>query len=265
MSELIIVKLGGSVITAKKSGKPMLRTRLVTRLVEELSHWHASASTRKHARLILLHGAGSFGHPLAHRYRLWNSVLEPDILIGVGHAALSMRELGNRLSDILLTAGIPVVPLQTSSLVRQVKGKVVFGGHALVETILAHGGVPLLGGDVVLGGRRSAIASADALAAALAAHFRAKRILFATDVDGVYEHFPPRRGERPLPRIRRSALRGMTLRAASHTRDVTGAMRGKLRALLPLRGCEVVIFNAKKPGLLADALQGKSPGSTVVL
>src|SRR3989344_436451 len=99
-SNLIILKLGGSVISAKESGKPVLRARVVRRLAKEVSKWYSNVFPRKHARLILLYGGGSFGHPLAHRYHLQNRVLNAKTLAGAGRTIAAMRELGNRLSSI---------------------------------------------------------------------------------------------------------------------------------------------------------------------
>jgi len=268
VSKLIILKLGGSVITAKQSGKPMLRTRFVRRLAEEIAEWYSAAPFKKRTRLVLLYGAGSFGHPLAHRYRLQDKDLDAEDLIGVGRTIAAMRELGTRLADIFLDAGIPIIPLQTSSFVQKKKDHVVCKDYSLIEDILRAGGVPFFGGDVVIAdGRRTAIASADTLAAALAAHFRARRILFATDVGGVYRRFPPRRGERAFPVVHRKELQGMLKKRASDDSplDVTGAMMGKLRALLPLRNCTVVIFDATKAGSLAEVLRNRKRGTIVAL
>ena len=267
MSKLIIVKLGGSVITVKQSGKPKLRTRTIIRLAKEIAEWRSTVIHREGARMILLYGGGSFGHPLAHRYHLQNRVLNAKTLAGAGRTIAAMRELGNRLSSIFLDAGIPVVPLQTSSFVRKVNGRIVLQNLILLETILKHGGVPFLGGDVVFAdSRRTVIASADELAAVLGSLFHVRKVLFATNVDGVYKRFPPRTGERPLQKIDRGGLRGATAsRGGNNAHDVTGAMVGKLKALLPLRNCEALIFNALRSGVLNSVLRGEYRGTTVVL
>src|SRR5258708_2350151 len=108
----IILKLGGSVITEKRSGKPVIRTSQVKRLAREVAR-----ST--HSPLILLYGGGSFGHPLAHKYRLSGLALSKDALIGAGRTTSAMRRLGDALATIFLDVGVPLVPLQTSTLVRE--------------------------------------------------------------------------------------------------------------------------------------------------
>lgn len=264
MERISILKLGGSILTDKKAGRPVLRTRRVREMARELA---CVLSGRKHVRLILLYGAGSFGHPVAHRYKLLDQPLSRRTLMGVGYTVSSMRELGTRLAEVFLDAGISVVPLQTSSFAHMRKGRVHFTDISILETILGNGGVPLLGGDVVCAGKRTAIASADALAVELSKKMKKTLLYFATDVDGVYAKFPPRKNERPLPALDRTAVRDfLTVRRSKITRtDVTGAMPGKLRALLGAKNTTAMIFNGKRHNSIADALSGKNKGTKVVL
>jgi isopentenyl phosphate kinase len=231
-----------------------LRAGVVNRLARDIAR-----SCRKRP-LILLHGGGSFGHPLAHRFDLHGKLLSAKNFIGVGLTVASMRNLGSQLAVALLRRSVPVVPLQTGSFVTREHGKLAFSGFAVIESILAGGGIPLLGGDVVIdSGKRSAIASADALAVVIAKRFHARRVLFASDVAGVYERFPPLPGTRPRIRLDRSMARSIgQVKGKRSGFDVTGGMSGKLRSLLPLRNCEVTIFNGLVPGALARALKGRA-------
>lgn len=257
----VIVKLGGSIITDKRSGKPIVRTRRVRRLAREVAH-------NRRTPLVLLYGAGSFGHPLAHTYRLSGRALSTDTLTGAAKTMSAVQKLGGALADLFLEEGVPVVPLQTSALVREQKGKLIITNYPLIEDILSHGGIPLFGGDVIIADRqRTAIVSADALAAELVRHFRSRHLLFATDVNGVYEKFPPRAHEQPLKVISRKDLQKMTAAQIikKTTRDVTGAMAGKLGALLPLRNCTVTIFNGLLQNTLAQALRGEAVGTSIAV
>lgn len=264
MERISILKLGGSILTDKKAGRPVLRTRRVREMARELAR---VLSGRKHVRLILLYGAGSYGHPVAHRYKLLDQPLSRRTLMGVGYTVSSMRELGTRLAEVFLDAGISVVPLQTSSFAHMRKGRVHFTDISTIETILKNGGVPLLGGDVIFAGSRTAIASADALAVELARKFKKARLYFATDVDGVYAEFPPRSNKRPLKELDRTAVKDfLKVRRSKITRtDVTGAMPGKLRALLGAKNTTAMIFNGTERNSVADALSGKKRGTKIIL
>ncbi len=266
MPHLIILKLGGSIITEKGRGRPGIERSRLRRIASEIRRaW----INQPRLRLIILYGAGSFGHPLARRYRLHGSPLTTEQLRGIGRTVTSMRKLGTALATIFLKAGLPVIPLQTSAAVRQVHGRLKFATQTLlpiIRDILRHRGIPLLGGDVAFSDDgQSVIASADALAVVLARHLEDATIAFATNVDGVYQTFPPRRRDRALRRIRRPQLAELIESSSrkSTKYDVTGAMAGKLSSLLVLRRCRAVIFNGTKPAILRRVLRRKSAGTVI--
>lgn len=265
MGNTSIVKLGGSVITDKKEGRAVLRTRRITEIAREI---RSVLSKKQNMRLVLLYGVGSFAHPLAHRYRLLDRPLSRRTFSDAGETIAATRELGTRLCALLLEAGIPVVPLQTSSFARVRRGRLQFTDLSILETILKKGGVPLLGGDVVFSDtERTAIASADTLAVELSRKLKPARLYFASDTDGVYAAFPPRRGERPVARLTRAGVREVLKhgRVKAKRTDVTGAMPGKLAALLAARKTTAIIFNGDTKKVLADVLLGKKHGTQIVL
>lgn len=261
----IILKLGGSILSEKKSGKPILRTAHIRRLARELALFRRQSPRTP---IVLLHGAGSFGHPIAHTYNFHHQDLTPARLCGMGQGIHAVRLLADGMNSILLRAGLPIVPFQTSAMVGLRKERLVFFYPKALGDVLAHGGIPVFGGDVILDEHeKTAIASADDLAVHVAQKIPHARILFASDVDGVYRTFPPEGGERPATRLTRKELSAIISSGTEkHTRiDVTGAMNGKLRALLPMRRHVVVIFNGQKVHDLRCALRGTTIGTTVVL
>jgi len=263
----IIVKLGGSIVTEKDATKPVIRTRQVKRLAQEIFHAYGSDKRESHSPLVLLYGAGSFGHPLAHEYQLSGRALSHDTIVGMTKTTHSMRKLGGALTDIFLKEGVPVVPLQTSAFVREQHGKLIVTNYSLIEDILAHGGIPLLGGDVIIADHHhTAIVSADRLASELARHFHSRKLLFATDVSGVYKKFPAQAHEHPIPIMGREELSNMVASQSTKDskRDVTGAMGGKLRALLSLRNCAVIIFNGLERDALTHVLRGDKQECTTI-
>ncbi len=64
---MIILKLGGSVITRKDSLTPTLDSNNLTRIAREISN-------SSHHKLIVVHGAGSFGHPYAKEYAIGSEI-----------------------------------------------------------------------------------------------------------------------------------------------------------------------------------------------
>lgn len=73
---MIILKLGGSIITRKDKTKPTLNPANLERIAQEIS-------VAKIKKLIIIHGAGSFGHPYAQKY-------------GIGSVIKNDRELGRK-------------------------------------------------------------------------------------------------------------------------------------------------------------------------
>ena len=245
----IIIKLGGSIITAKRSRKPRIERAVVAAIAQDIA---AFRSKNPDVRIVLLHGAGSFGHPLAHRYGLVRGRPTPTRMIGAAQTIASMRTFGNMLSEIMWKEKLPVVPLQTSAMVP------IGRGDAMIERLLQVNAIPMLNGDVVLRNGMTDIMSADEQVIALVNTLKPSKIAFLTDVDGVYRRFPPTGGERPMKKISRSDVRVLLLgmkRTLTST-DVTGGMQGKLTALLGLRNVRVIMCNGKRPHALLRALGG---------
>jgi len=60
--DIVILKFGGSVITDKKSEIPKVNHKALDRICNILKD--------KERNMIIVHGAGSYGHPIAKRYAL---------------------------------------------------------------------------------------------------------------------------------------------------------------------------------------------------
>ena len=60
--DIVILKFGGSVITDKKSEIPKAKHKALDRICNILKD--------KERNMIIVHGAGSYGHPIAKRYAL---------------------------------------------------------------------------------------------------------------------------------------------------------------------------------------------------
>jgi len=63
MKPLIILKIGGSIITDKTSNKPKVDYENLERISKEIKQGYDSDKIN----LILIHGAGSYGHNIVKR------------------------------------------------------------------------------------------------------------------------------------------------------------------------------------------------------
>lgn len=261
----IILKFGGSIITEKLSGRPRIRKKVVQQLTKELKLF---VQRFPNIRIILLHGAGSFGHPLVYRHKLLEQPLTGVRLLGFAETVSSMRHMANLLTNTFLTAKLPVLPLQASAVLNEKNGAMVLFNLRQIKQILESGFIPLLGGDMGLTKKNQAvIVSADRLAVLLAKAFPISKIIFATDVDGIFNEFPPSSGEQPVPYICRNDLKCLlkNMNQQKSRCDMTGEMQGKLQELLALQKKEVIVFNGLKPGNLTKALLAKPIGSRLSL
>ena len=173
MSERLILKLGGSVITDKSAGCAVDRTRLAS-----------IASTIAGARaggIIVIHGAGSCGHPEAKRYHLDKGASAGNTEgIFVTHRAVS--GLNEAVVAALREKGVPafgVHPLHTGI---ADNGRLVGFECRHLEKMLMLGMVPVIHGDVVMDLSRGAcIVSGDQLVRYLAVALTISRVGLATD------------------------------------------------------------------------------------
>lgn len=263
MTKLIIIKLGGSIVSNKRSGSTRLNCTLLKCLARELA---AVVHSQPHLRFLLLHGAGSFGHPLAYRYGLVDGALSRSRILGTAATILAMRELGSAVAKIFLAADVPVIPFQTSALANISTGRLRLTNFETLTSIIKHHGVPLLNGDVVITDKeRTSIISADEIAVALAVKLVAKKLIFLSDVAGVYRRFPPGKADKPISKFTKADLKQFTRqkKVTPQSNDVTGGMMGKLIKLLPLQHCQIIICSGRDPKNLLVALKGKPVGTRI--
>lgn len=264
-NQSIILKFGGSIITQKFSGRPQIKKAIVWRLAKELKQFIQRSPKTK---IVLLHGAGSFGHPLVFRYQLLEHPLAGPQLLGFAETIYSTRCLDNLLTDIFMAAKLPVFPLQASAVLNEKRGAMFLFNLHHIKQILAAGFIPLLGGDMGLTQKNQAIVvSADRLAVLLGQALPNSRIIFATNVNGVFEKFPPPDEKSPLLFLSRKNLKQLLEKMTEQKNkyDTTGGMVGKLRTLLSLQGREVIILNGLQPGALFKALSEKPVGTLLKL
>jgi isopentenyl phosphate kinase len=264
MTEAILVKLGGSLITDKTRAETA-RLPVIRRLAGEIARAAAASAP---VRLIVGHGSGSFGHVAAARYQLGSGLVRPDQLPGVSLTQERAAALHRQVVAELLAAGaLPYSIAPSSALVTSGGEPVDFLAEPLLLA-LGRGLLPVLYGDVVLDREQGvAICSTERLFTLLARRLpergiAIRRVLWLGKTAGVWD------GEgRTIPRLTRAACTGMeeTIGAAAGT-DVTGGMRHRVETALDLAdlGIPSLILDGREPGLLERALAGDAvPGTAI--
>jgi isopentenyl phosphate kinase len=258
-----VVKLGGSVITNKRvaGSRKGARARFIPgvarRLLKEIRD--------SKQEVVLVTGAGSFGHVLADRNGLKEGFREDGQWDGYCEVSRDVRRLNLLVLDEALRLGMRLISIPPSVSVLQAEGKIHYLDEGVFRRYLAQGITPVTFGDVSLdmGKRRFSICGGDALALHLSQLFGADRAIFVSDVDGILV------GERgQLAReFTREDLGRITPRKGAggkEVADVTGGIAAKARLSLELAasGTETVILNGRKRGRLLDALKGGGPVGT---
>jgi isopentenyl phosphate kinase len=255
----VLIKLGGSVITDKANLRTF-REEACRRLAGEMKGLDGS--------LIVVHGAGSFGHILAKKHRLDEGFIDESQLHPVAIVQRDVRELNTRVLGAMIDSGVRGVSVPPAASATFDGGVVKSFDPSLFRKMMGLGLVPVTFGDVVPDeSLRFSICSGDLMMAELARHLRPRLAVFCADIDGVFTGDPKADGGAELiHELNRKALEGLR-RTESLNADVTGSIFGKLERMLDIAAhCEkCIILNGDVPGRLEKALRGESVPSTVVL
>ncbi len=249
---IAVVKLGGSVLTRKHETEKV-RPKVLARLAEEV----AGVTTH---RLVLLHGAGGFGHPGAARFGLAHAPSPEHPLTERGRGAsivsVEVRRLHLAVLRALVHAGARPWSVPMSGHCEQAEGRLVTLDSAPLQAALERGFLPVSFGDVVPDAVwGTSILSADTIAVALVPALHPERVLFVSDVAGIYA--PGRAG-------RRAVIHEITdevvesLEPQTGAPDVTGGIRGKARAMRAIArlGVDAGLISGLSDGAISRALRG---------
>jgi isopentenyl phosphate kinase len=250
---LLIIKLGGSVITDKRR-RFAVRRAVLKRLASEL--------TAVRGALLVVHGGGSFGHPLASKYNIAGGYGDKRQLMGLSLTHRAMERLNAHVIEALQEAGLPAIAIQPSACAVVSDGRIQSMELAPIKKLLELGLVPVLYGDAVPDlSRGMCILSGDQLVVHLARELGAGRVILGVDVNGVYTGDPKvNHNAKLVPEITPTNWPEVAESIGlAEGRDVTGGMANKVRELLALaeRGVEAEIVNATKPGTLRRVILGE--------
>ena len=230
---VVLVKIGGSSIT-HKAVQETLNETAVEWLAQTLSTETCGTS------VILVHGAGSFGHHHAKEYGLRGQTeppppdskqqpLDERTQQGLVQTRQSVQTLNQHIVRALIDAGVPAVAISPCFAFLEAHG----GSDRLLQVLqqtLHAGLVPVLHGDACLYGSQGAgILSGDTLMALIGAAPWVDEAIFWTDVPGVYTKDPRVDPDATLVR-ELASLDGIEASGSSHAQDVTGGLATKLAA-----------------------------------
>ncbi|MEM4287640.1 MAG: isopentenyl phosphate kinase [Candidatus Caldarchaeum sp.] len=259
MRGLVILKIGGSVITDKKVER-LFRKDVMDRISREVARCWPTP-------MVIIHGAGSFGHPIAERYRLSEGFREQRQLEGFVKTLQSVKLLNQMVAESLIETGIGAVGIPASMLFVTRKEVIETAHLDLIFSALDIGVIPVTCGDATFDREtKFAVLSGDDIAVYLAKALKASKIVFATDVDGVYEYDRETKVRRLVTKLdfrKHASIFYGDVEGA----DVTGGMFNKVETAFQAvkAGVKVVIVNGLVEGRVEAAIKGDPVVGTVLV
>ena len=113
---MILIKLGGSVITDKSQYKKFNQEQ-ASRLCREIAESGRS--------VMIVHGAGSFGHVLAKKYSIQNGLVDFGQVAAAAMVHHDAMELGALMTSELMKVGIPAASVAPGNCFVMEDGKLI--------------------------------------------------------------------------------------------------------------------------------------------
>jgi isopentenyl phosphate kinase len=262
MKELILIKLGGSVVT-DKSKEYSVREGNLKRFAGEVKE----ASKKFNGRIIISHGAGSFAHIPAKKYRTIEGLVNKNSVYGMAVTEDAARKLNSIVIKNFLEEDLPAFSFSPASFL--ISDAKVYSKSYIdpVKKALEIGIIPVVYGDVIIDKKAGCtIFSTEKilsiLARALLKDYKI-RIIYVTDVDGVHD-----KNGKTIPVITNKNFKSLkpSITGASGV-DVTGGMLHKVEEALKLAketGIKTMIVNGVARGNLNKAILEKKVAGTVI-
>jgi len=251
MQKLALIKLGGSVVTFKD--RPLAANAAaidgISRVLAQLE-----------VPAIIVHGGGSFGHYWSVKYDMHTKSAGYNVH-GVSMVHESMVALNQIVVNSMIRSGLNpygVLPSVFTAGLKPIAARI-----KQIYTMARSKVMPVTFGDVVhVEGAKYSILSGDALMTILANALRPSRVVFATNVDGIYRDMG---SQELVPEIRMAGSKSIAFSNGSGA-DVTGGMQRKVREAFKIasHGMDVLMVNGLVPERIAEAVGGRLQVGTVV-
>jgi isopentenyl phosphate kinase len=263
MKGRIVIKLGGNLVTDKSSQKTIRREE-----IDSVSSILAATNDEGYS-LVIVHGAGSFGHLLARRWSI-DTGAKPEIIEeqrgAVSQIRTDMRELNSEIVSSLARSGLRSEGLPPSDWAEGT-GREFAGDLSMFERELDDV-IPITFGDVVNRGgmEEFGILSGDDLMLRLSLELPdvTHSIFLLGDAGGVMDRPPDQTGARLLP-----SWKPLDDIASNHRPeiDVTGGINLKLARASEIANVvrEVWLLDGREPDRVVELLRtGKTVGTKIL-
>jgi len=266
------------------------------------SNGNAHVNVNDDSSVIIVHGAGSFGHHSAKEYGLrgrdcpppnnitpFTKMEQRKLITGLAKTRHSVKKLNSAVVSHLIDEGINAVGISPCM---NIPGLMAHGGNeqggvtilaqAIQEALMAglvpviHGDAGLYGNNFETGMMAAGILGGDTLVEIIATHELLRdyitRTVFLTDVEGVYTKDPKSDSDATLIRLVEidpttgKVMTDLSASGSSHEHDVTGGLATKLGAAANVAKTGIEVIIAKCCSLSAEqAINGKTMDEGTVI
>ncbi|MHA2281871.1 MAG: isopentenyl phosphate kinase [Promethearchaeota archaeon] len=264
-NNIVVLKLGGSLLTDKN--KPFsIREDIVNNSVQQI--------VDANEKLILVHGGGSFGHPLAKKYKIIKGIDSSvsNQLLGLTETHQSMNNFNSYLVKLFLENNYPTLAIQTSSIFIKDSQKILTSSMEVIESALDLNILPILYGDIILDKQGSfSIISGDQIILELCKNlnrYRISKVIFTMETDGIYITDNKSDDDYILAtECYSDDLENIKLANLGQKIDVTGGIKGKLNFIKQVcdQNIPVQLINGLKDEYIYKSLKNQKIDCTNIL
>ncbi|MFO8017560.1 MAG: type 2 isopentenyl-diphosphate Delta-isomerase [Promethearchaeia archaeon] len=261
---IAVLKLGGSMITEKN--QPFsLRKDIINKAIKQI--------IESQEPIILVHGGGSFGHPIAKEYNIQEgrNLIIKNQELGLAETHAAMEELNQFVVDAFLMKKQPALAIQPSSICLKQERGTQFMGIKQIEMSLELGIIPILYGDIVYDSSQVfSILSGDEIIYQLCKKlkkYQVRKVIFAMEMDGIFvQSQEDNKGPVLAEEIYEHEIPDLKLAQFSGKIDVTGGIEGKLKSIdkITQLGIPVQLVNGLKDEYILKGLRNEEVKSTRV-
>ena len=254
-NDLVIIKLGGSVITFKD--KPISANykaiKNISKILKKLT-----------IPLIIVHGGGSYGHYWSVKFDMHTEPAKYDPH-GISIVHSSMLTLNKIVVDALEKERLNPYGLSPSSFLNN--GKPYGSKIKELKKMTEHNIIPITYGDIVYTkNNKYSILSGDVLMTMLSKILQPSKIIFALNVDGLYDNIIDKKIIEEINFVYKKKKQGViNFEGDLSIKDVTGGMKRKVEEATKIArsGKNVIFLNGLNPIQIEKAVKDRQFKGTI--
>jgi isopentenyl phosphate kinase len=255
MKSLILIKLGGSLIT-DKSRRDTINKKNLNILCADIKKAQDLGY-----KLIIAHGQGSFAHIPAKKYNTFKGIVNKKSYRGICEVASKASQLNRIVTDCLFQKGVNAFSINPSSIIVSYNHNLKKIFIDSIEQLLKNNLTPVLYGDQIIDEKIGCtIFSAEKVLNNIALDlkrkkYKIKKIIHCTNVDGVLDA-----KKNIVEEINLKNFKNLKKNIKSSKNvDVTGGMLHKVEQSLEMAQSDIesYIINGSIRGNLMDVIKGK--------